>query len=97
MMDRQLWYPLHSPKICREFRDFYQSTDGQGVLDRRTRELIALALASTFRCADCTEEHIRSAFEAGATEAEVSETVHLASVDGAGDTALLGKIASGKY
>ncbi len=90
MTDEQLWYPLHSPKICREFRDFYQAYDGEGVLDRRTRELIVLALASTFRCADCTEKHIQGAFEAGATEAEISETVRLASVDGVGDAALLG-------
>ena len=89
MNEEQLWYPLHSPKICKEFRDFYQACDGEGVLDRRTRELIVLALASTFRCADCTEEHIQGAFEAGATEAEVAETVQLASVDGVGDAALL--------
>ena len=90
MMDGQLWYPLHSPKICREFREFYQAYDSEGVLDTKTRELVVLALASTFRCADCTEKHIQNAFEAGATEAEVSETVRLASIDGVGDMALLG-------
>ena len=94
MNDRQLWYPLHSPEICKECREFYQPNDGSGVLDRKTKELIVLALASTFRCADCTEEHIRSAFEAGATEAEVSETVHLASIYGVGDAALLGQDCS---
>jgi AhpD family alkylhydroperoxidase len=96
MIDSQLWYPLHSPKICKEFREFYQAYDSEGVLDKKTRELVVLALASTFRCADCTEKHIQNAFEAGATEAEVSETVRLASIDGVGDKALLGGDSFGR-
>ena len=84
-----LLYPLHTPEICEKFRTFYDKGDTLEVLDSKTRELIVLALASTFRCARCTEKHIERAFDAGASKKEVAETVLIASVEGAGDAAVL--------
>lgn len=86
-----LLFPLHSPEICEKFQEFYNNGTTLDVLDEKTRELIVLALASAFRCATCTEKHIEKAFSAGASKSEVAETVLIASVEGAGDDAILGR------
>ncbi|VEH68262.1 carboxymuconolactone decarboxylase family protein [Rodentibacter pneumotropicus] len=42
------------------------------ILDAKTRELIALAVAVTTRCESCISVHAEEAVKAGATEEEVS-------------------------
>ena len=42
------------------------------VLDAKTRELIALAVAVTTRCESCISVHAEEAVKAGASEAEVA-------------------------
>jgi AhpD family alkylhydroperoxidase len=46
----------------------------QGALDRKTKELLALAVSLTNRCNYCSLAHETSALMAGATEREVNET-----------------------
>ena len=78
------WYTRHSPEIGSKFQEFYQACNEKGVLDKRTKELLMLALACVFRCPHCTEEHIQRALDVGATKAEVTEALLIASVEGAG-------------
>jgi AhpD family alkylhydroperoxidase len=84
MADKQPWYAEHSPEIGPAFVDFYDRCKTQGVLDKKTKELLMAALASVFRCSHCTDQHIGRALEAGASKAEVSEALLIAAVEGAG-------------
>lgn len=84
MADKTPWYLIHSPDLGRAYAHFYTTANEKGVLDRKTKELLMLALACVFRCPHCTESHIRKALDAGCTRAEVSEALLIAAVEGAG-------------
>ena len=64
-----------------------------GAIPRKYRELIAIAVAGPTQCPDCLDVHTRGANRAGATRAEVAETVFLASALRAGAAATHGTLA----
>jgi AhpD family alkylhydroperoxidase len=78
------WYTAHSPEIGKAFQQFYQACNEKGCLDKKTKELLMLALACANRCPHCTEEHIKGALEVGASKAEVAEALLITAVEGAG-------------
>lgn len=78
------WFVLHAPEIGKKFQDFYQACNENGVLDKKTKELLMLTLASVFRCPHCTEAHIKAALEAGLTREEITEALLIAAVESAG-------------
>ena len=78
------WYVLNSPEIGKPFADFYEACKNEGVLNRKTKELLMVALASAFRCPHCTESHIKGALEAGASKEEITEALLIAAVEAAG-------------
>ena len=78
------WFILNSPELGSPLHQFYKACREEGVLDKKTKELLMVALACVFRCPHCTEEHIKGAFEAGATKEEITETLLIAAVEGAG-------------
>ncbi len=78
------WYVLNSPELGKPLQEFYEACKAQGVLDRKTKELLMMALASVFRCPHCTEEHIQGALDSGASKAEITEALLIAAVEGAG-------------
>ena len=55
-----------------------------GAIPRKYKELMAVAVALTTQCAYCLETHRQSAHNAGATEQELIEAVHLAGAVRAG-------------
>jgi AhpD family alkylhydroperoxidase len=78
------WYVLSSPEIGGPFQDFYDACNTGGVLDKKTRELLMLSLASAFRCPHCTESHIKAALDAGVSREEITEALLITAVEGAG-------------
>lgn len=78
------WYVLNSPEIGKPFQDFYDACNTTGVLNKKTRELLMVALASAFRCRHCTEHHIQAALEAGVSREEITEALLIAAVEAAG-------------
>ncbi|HBG27194.1 MAG TPA: carboxymuconolactone decarboxylase family protein [Phycisphaerales bacterium] len=78
------WYEANSPEIGKCFHDFYDACLNKGVLDKKTKELLMVALACAFRCPHCTESHLKGAMDAGATKEEITETLLIAAVEGAG-------------
>jgi AhpD family alkylhydroperoxidase len=60
----------------------FEALDGaaakEGVLDSKTRELIALAVAVTTRCDGCITVHSAAAARAGATREEVAAALSVA-------------------
>jgi len=78
------WFVLLSPELGKKFQDFHQVCNENGVLNKKTKELLMLALASVFRCPHCTEAHIKAALEMGVSKEEITEALLIAAVEGAG-------------
>ena len=68
-------YTMVEPRMRRIYFRFYQATYKTSVLDRKTKELIAIAASLATHCNGCLEGHIRKAIKSGATEQELSETI----------------------
>ena len=78
------WYVLNSPEIGKPFVDFYEACNNDGVLNKKTKELLMVALASVLRCPHCMETHIKAALEAGVSREEITEALLIAGVEAAG-------------
>jgi AhpD family alkylhydroperoxidase len=61
------------PEVMKHFYALGRATTTPGVLDTKTKELIALAIAVAIHCDDCIGFHTHSALKAGATKAEIDE------------------------
>src|SRR5256885_17051538 len=57
---------------------FFAKATAEGVLPAKTKELIAIAVGHATKCPYCIEHHVKAAKKAGATEAEISETILVA-------------------
>ena len=77
------WFVLHCPEFGKAFENFYQVCKDDGVLDKKTKELLMLVLTSVFRSPSSTEEHLDRALEAGATKEEITEALLIAAAEGA--------------
>src|SRR6185295_9326746 len=63
------------PKMRKIYFQFYQETYKSSVIDRKTKELIAIAASLASHCKGCLEGHIKKALKYGATKEELSETI----------------------
>ena len=87
-----------APAMVDAFGVFDEAVFGtDGALDRRTKELIAIAVAATTQCPYCMEAHASAAKRSGATEAEVSEAVMVAAALRAGGALTHGWLALKEY
>ena len=59
-----------------------------GVLDTKTKELIALGISVAMRCDDCIGFHVKAAMDKGATREEVMETLGMSIYMGAGPSVM---------
>ncbi len=71
-------YTMVEDRMKKIYFDFYQATYRKTLLDRKTKELIAIAASLGFRCQGCLEGHIKKAKKFGATPEEISETIAIA-------------------
>jgi AhpD family alkylhydroperoxidase len=65
----------HIPEVYRAFAQLGSAALAPGALDRKTKELIALAIAVVAQCDGCIASHAKGAAYAGATEAEAAEAI----------------------
>jgi len=68
-------YALVEPEIMHPYMRFYKATYERGHLDRKTKELIAIAASLVSACKGCLEGHLKKAVKFGATRGEISETI----------------------
>jgi len=68
-------YTMVDPKMRKIYFQFYQETYKTSVLDRKTKELVAIAASLATHCKGCLEGHIKKALKYGATKEELSETI----------------------
>ncbi|MDY0330081.1 MAG: carboxymuconolactone decarboxylase family protein [Thiomonas sp.] len=66
------------------FGAFMGEALGDGVLDAKTKELIALGMAITARCVYCIGIHVEKCLRAGVSHAEIVEVCKVAIVMGGG-------------
>jgi AhpD family alkylhydroperoxidase len=68
-------YTMVDPRMRKIYFQFYQETYRASVIDRKTKELIAIAASLASHCNGCLEGHIKKALKYGATREELSETI----------------------
>jgi len=72
------------PAVMEAFEKFHQVAGATGALDRKTKELMALAISVTHGCDDCIAHHVNDAMEAGATREEFADALGVAILMGGG-------------
>lgn len=68
-------YTMVDPRMRKIYFQFYQETYKASALDRKTKELVAIAASLACHCKGCLEGHIKKALKYGATKEELSETI----------------------
>ena len=71
-------YTMVEDRMKKIYFDFYQATYKVTKIDRKTKELIAIAASLGFRCQGCLNGHIKKAKKFGATAEEISESIAIA-------------------
>jgi len=71
-------YKLVDPRFREIYFQFYKETYKPSVLDRKTKELIAISASLAAKCQGCLEGHIKKALKFGATRDEISESIAIA-------------------
>lgn len=84
VMEMMMELSKHQPETLRHFKAFMGSTLEEGVLDTKTKELVAVGTAITARCKYCIAIHVEKALKAGATKEEIFEITTVAVLMGGG-------------
>ena len=84
VMDMLKLMSKEQPETMRHFKGFMGSVFKEGVLDTKTKELIAIGTAITARCKYCIAIHVDEALKAGATKEEILEAAGVAILMGGG-------------
>ncbi len=71
-------YTMVEPRFREIYFQFYKETYRPSVIDRKTKELIAIGASLTAKCQGCLEGHIKKALKFGATPEEISEAIAIA-------------------
>lgn len=67
-----------APKQVEAWRNFSRTVFKEGVLDEKTKQLIAVAVAHVTQCPYCIKSHTPQALKAGASKEEVMEAIWVA-------------------
>jgi AhpD family alkylhydroperoxidase len=71
-------YTMVDPRFREIYFQFYKETYKPSVLDRKTKELIAIAASLLAKCQGCLQGHIKKALKFGASREEISEAIAIA-------------------
>ena len=67
-----------APTVHDAFQAFSRQVFAEGALDRKTKQLIAVAVAHVTQCPYCIRGHTRAALRRGASEQELMEAIWVA-------------------
>ncbi len=81
---QRYWFGKRNLEHADAWFEFYKAVTKKGVLDAKTKELIAVAAGVLSRCEHCVEAHANAAFKAGASKEEVAEAVMVAAQTASG-------------
>ncbi|WHZ10821.1 MAG: putative carboxymuconolactone decarboxylase family protein [Burkholderiaceae bacterium] len=85
------------PDVLQGFHTMAQSASRAGVIDAKTKELIAMALSVAARCDPCLGYHGRALVKHGATRAEVEEMLGMCVYMGGGPSLMYAAAALAAY
>ena len=71
-------YTMVDPRFRQAYFHFYKETYKPSVLDRKTKELVAIGASLAAKCQGCLEGHVKKALKFGASREEVSEAIAIA-------------------
>ena len=60
------------------FTDFMKEANKEGLIDKRAKKLMAVALSISQRCRPCLVAHMKGALATGISKAEIDEAANLA-------------------
>ena len=67
------------PDMFESFMGLHRGVfEKESALPKKTKELIAVAVAHNTQCPYCIESHVKEAQKAGATETEIAEAIFVA-------------------
>ncbi|MEX2681194.1 MAG: carboxymuconolactone decarboxylase family protein [Candidatus Sigynarchaeota archaeon] len=67
-----------APEFLSAFMTFKNAAEKEGILEKKTKKLIAIALAIATKCEWCVSLHVKEALDAGATPPEIMEAALVA-------------------
>lgn len=67
-----------APEAAAAFHEFSEAVFTDGALSRKTKQLIAVAVAHVTQCPYCIKGHTRAALRDGATDQELMEAIWVA-------------------
>ena len=79
-----------APGVMRGFGGLHAASTADGTLPTKMKELIALAIGISVHCDGCIAYHVHDALRAGASRAEVIETIGVAIMMGGGPSVVYG-------
>lgn len=82
-----------TPATATAFKGLHAASLAPAALDLKTKELIALACGVSRLCDGCIVHHTKAAKAAGATLAEIQETLDVCVLMGGGPATVYGKKA----
>lgn len=86
-----------APDTMRAFGGLVGAASKDGALDKKTKELMAVAVSICLRCDGCIAYHTNAAIKAGASREEMADTIALAIEMGGGPSAVYGSSALTAY
>ncbi len=72
------------PEVMRSFYAMMKAIEGGGAIDKKTIELISIALSVANECSYCIALHVKRALDLGCTRAEIMEAGFVAVFMGGG-------------
>ncbi|MBS0641755.1 MAG: carboxymuconolactone decarboxylase family protein [Acetobacteraceae bacterium] len=85
------------PEVMKGFSELAAAATRDGALDKKTKELIALALGVAAHCDACIGFHTQALVKLGATKAEVEEALGMAVYMGGGPSLMYAANAIGAW
>lgn len=85
------------PDTMKAFSGLAQAATADGVLDKKAKELIAIAIAITTRCDGCIAFHVKAGRAAGMNRNELLETIGMSVYMGGGPSMIYGAEALSAY
>lgn len=85
------------PDVMKGFSDLARAATRDGALDKKTKELIALALGVAARCDACIGFHVQALVGLGVSRQEVEETLGMAVYMGGGPSLMYSANALAAY
>lgn len=76
------------PDVMKQFSGLVATGSAEGALNKKTKELIAIAIAVANRCDGCIGFHTKALVELGVTEQELAETLGVAIFMGGGPSVM---------